>query len=113
MKIDPFAPTSTKALVLSWIKQFFMVWAVVLIPVVGSVALLVYRNNPLLGVCAGYGALVTLIALARQKKNTIEITKDLQVKTISVNPIHPELLKYTLILNAIFAVESILIYIAT
>jgi hypothetical protein len=112
MRTDPFAPISIKPLLGNWLKQFFLVWAIVLIPVVGSVALLVYQNLPLIGACAGYGALVSLIAFARHRTNSVEVTKDLQIKSTQTNPIHPDLLKYSLIINAIFAVEAIMLYIA-
>lgn len=94
------------------LKSFLKVWLLVLTPVVGAVMLLIYKNIPILGAAAAYGAFVTLIAFLRSKPNKVEIDKNLSIVKVSSNPVHPELLKLTLILNGIFAVEALLLYLA-
>lgn len=112
MRKDPFEPISTLDFLGRLVKQFFAVWIIVLIPVFGSIMMIVYQNLPIVGAVAGYGALVTLIAFIRTKSNKIEVQPDLSIKTVRTNPVHPELLKYTLIINAIFAVEALFLWLA-
>lgn len=112
MTRNPFEPVALLPTIGNWIKQFFLVWAIVLIPVFGSIMLIVYRNLPIIGIISAYGALVSIIAFIRTKSTKVEINSDLSIKSVRTSPVHPELFKTTLIVNGIFAVEALLLYIA-
>lgn len=103
-------PVSTLGVIARTVKQFVLFWALVLLPIVAAIMYIVYERLPLLGLIAAYGALATLIAYARSAKTKVEVTKDLKINTVRHAKVHPDLLKTTLIVNAIFAVEAFGIY---
>lgn len=89
-----------------------MVIVLTLIPTAVAILYIIYEQMPLLGIVAGYGVLVSSIALLRSGKARVEVSPDLQIKSTNSSKVHPELFKMTAIVNIVFFVESLMIYLS-
>lgn len=103
-------PVSTMSVLIRFVKQFITFWALVLLPTVLALLYIIYQQLPLLGAIAAYGALATVIAYIKSSKTKVEVTKDLKINTVRHAKVHPDLLKTTLIVNAIFTIQAFGIY---
>lgn len=105
-----FKPVSTLDVLARTAKQFVMFWVLVLMPVAAALMYIVYERLPLIGMVALYGMVGVAIAYIRSSKTKVEITNDLKINTVRHAKVHPDLLKTTLIINILFAIQAFGMY---
>lgn len=105
-----FKPVSMLSVLGRIAKQFALFWALVIAPVAVALMYTIYESMPLIGIVALYGLLGILIAYVRSSTTKVEVTPDLKINTLRSAKAHPDLLRTTLIINALFAVQAVGMY---
>lgn len=96
-----------KEIFVNFIKGFIAFWTIVITPVIVGILLTVYIDIPWIVLPTAYGLIGLVLALVKCRKSKIEVTSDLNIITTKPLKTHPELLKFTIIINVLFAIQAI------
>lgn len=107
---DIFKPTHPLEILMNLAKGFVSFWLILLAPVAVGFLVTAYIEMPILGIISAYGLLGVLVAVCRRKTSEITVTSDLKVETVKPATAHPQLLSSTLIINVIFAVQVLFMW---
>lgn len=91
-------------------KGFISFWLILLAPVALGLLVSAYAAMPVLGAISAYGLAGILVACSKRKTPEIRVTADLRVETIKEANAHPQLLTSTLIINGIFAIQVLFMW---